>query len=115
MRLVVALTVTFTVCDAQQIGLSPASVFSLSYQNLSAFQTKLDEQKATQDLPTLMIPNQLVSAREQGAGTGRENETTLIFSYLLMPGICWTNPFCLRLNSCESPRAPPLMDPPISC
>jgi len=112
---VVALTVSFTVCDAQQIGLSPSGDLLLTTTLRPAFQMKRPEQKAPQDLGPLPLYNQAFASRVQLNGTtvhpGGLNE----FQYALVSAMRWESHFCLRLNSCESPRAPPLMDPPTLC
>jgi len=107
--LVVALTVTFTACDAQQIGLS-SSCGLLSLNRLPFFQTKRPEQKAPQALSPVQILNEALAIRGPFPSS-RQLKITKKFQYILAPLTCWSAAFCLRLNSCESPRAPPLMDP----
>lgn len=111
--LVVALTVTFTVCDAQQIVLS-ASRAMPSLDGLSFFQTKLPEQKAPQALGPIPIFNETMAIRGT-SGSSRHLRNPRDFQYAFAPLALRSASFCLRLNSFESPRAPPFMDPPISC
>ena len=113
--LVVALSVTLTVCDAQQVGLSPSYRFLLISPDLAAFQNKRPEQKAPQAMGTWRIFNQTLSSRGPASGASRYLDGTKAFQYALAPLTCLSSPFCLRVNSCESPRAPPRMDPPTFC
>ena len=113
--LVVALSVTLTVCDAQQVGLSPSYSFLLISQDLTPFQMKRTEQKAPQDLSAWQAFDPSVSSRPQVSGAARYLNNTKAFQYALAPVACLRDPFSLRINSCESPRAPPPMDPPTSC
>jgi hypothetical protein len=110
----VALSVTFTVCDAQQIGLSPSDGSSSFRANFASYQTKRPEQKAPQVILGPMLVSD-ESATTRLAGSPRLGGANNYFQYGLAPANRWPASFCLRLNSCESPRAPPLMDPPISC
>ena len=112
--LVVALTVTFTVCDAQQTGLSTSYGASSCGKRL-LFQTKRPEQKAPQALSPVQIFNETLAIRGSSSGSSRVLGNSRDFQYALPSMDCWSGSFCLRLNSCESPRAPPLMDPPIFC
>jgi hypothetical protein len=112
----VAFTVTFTVCDAQQIGLSPSGDLLLTTQRLVSFQIKRPVQKTPSDLGPLRISNGgLVGGRSQLSGSSRQLDDSKGIQYSLMAPVCWAKPFFLRLNSCESPRAPPPMDPPTFC
>jgi hypothetical protein len=111
----VALTVTFTVCDAQQIGLSPSMESLLITGNRLAFQIKRPDQKAPQDLGPTRLVNEAYASRGQISGGSRHLDGAQAFQYMLAAPISWASPFCQRLNSCESPRAPPLMDPPTFC
>jgi len=113
--LVVALSVTLTVCDAQQVGLSSSYRFLLLTQDLASFQTKRAEQKAPQAMSPWQIFNESSANRGQTAGGTRYLDGIQTFQYALAPLASERNPFCLRLNSCESPRAPPPMDPPTFC
>jgi len=113
--LAVALTVTFTVCDAQQIGLSPADGFLLPSNYLASSRMMRPEQKAPAVLAPLLISNQAYASRKQAPGAPRSFGDTKCFRYALITPACWLSALCLRFNSCESPRAPPRMDPPVFC
>jgi hypothetical protein len=112
--LVVALSVTFTVCDAQQIGLSPSDGSSSFSARLASYQTKRPEQKTPQVILGPMLVSD-ESAATRLAGSSRLGDANNYFQYGLAQALFWSVSFCPRLNSCESPRAPPLMDPPLSC
>lgn len=107
-----ALSVTFTVCDAQQIGFSSSGVFMSTTQRLAFQQFKRPAQKTPSDLGPLRISDQGLAGRSPLFGSSRDLNGTNCFQYNLVLPICWAEPFSLRPNSCESPRAPPLMDPP---
>jgi len=111
----VALSVTLTVCDAQQVGLSTSYRFLLTTQAVASFQSKRAEQKAPQAMSPWLIFNETQSSRGQASSGSRYLDGTKAFQYVLAPFTSHTSPFCLRLNSCESPRAPPRMDPPTFC
>ncbi len=113
-RIVMALTVTFTVCDAQQIGLS-SSYGYLSLKNVIAFQTKRPEQKAPLALNPLRLGNEALALKLPLSASTRLSDDLKAFQYALPLADGCAADFCLRLNSCESPRAPPLMDPPTLC
>jgi len=110
---VVALTVTFTVCDAQQFGLSASSTIAPFKLELT-FETKRPEQKAPEIIGPMGIVNQAFAIRGP-AGSWRSAEGLNSIQYALISPGHSPGPFCLRLNSCESPRAPPPMDPPTFC
>jgi hypothetical protein len=107
-----ALTVTFTVCEAHQLPSS--SSLAPSWTGASLFQIKRGEQKAPRHLSLFVGLGQNYNNRE-ALGASRFLDGANRFQYVLaiLPG--WTDPFCQRTNACESPRAPPTMDPPISC
>jgi len=111
----VALAVTLTVCDAQQVGLSPSYRFLLLSPDLASFQMKRVEQKAPKDLFIYRASDESLASRSQLSGGSRELCSPKVFRYALAPTADLHTPFCQRVNSCESPRAPPLMDPPILC
>ena len=113
--LVVALSVTFTVCDAQQVGFSPSYRFLSITQDLAFFQMKRTDQKSPQAMEPWRVINQLSSNRALAVGGSRHFESLKPCRYALLIPTSETTPFCLRLNSCESPRAPPPMDPPTFC
>ena len=113
--LVVALSVSLTVCDAQQVGLSPSYRFLLITQNLASFQIQRTEQKAPQAMGCWRVFTETLSSRGQNFGLSRDLDGLTAFQYVLAPLVRPRSPFCLRVNSCESPRAPPRMDPPTFC
>ena len=111
-----ALAVIITLGDAKRISLSPSFALRLlPLSNLAAFQIKRGEQKAPQDLGPVRFSYDALSIRSLFSSGSRFINGSKGFQYVLVPVACWPNPFCLRLNSCESPRAPPLMDPPSFC
>jgi hypothetical protein len=113
--LAVALTVTFTVCDAQQIHLSPSEGFLLPIKNLVSLQMMRTEQKAPPILAPFRISNQIFASRKPAPGTPRHFDDSKCFRYALILPDCWLNPLCSQPNSGESTRGPPRMDPPIFC
>jgi len=76
---------------------------------------KRAEQKAPHDLSAWRAFDESLSSRNQISGTSRYLKDTEIFQYALAPMASSSAPFSLRINSCESPRAPPRMDPPTFC
>ena len=108
-----ALIVTFTVCDAQQIGLSPSDA-SLLQKNLAAVRTVRPEQKTPPVLAPLRVSNQAFASRKQASGTPRYFDGSKCFRYALIPPGGWLNTLCSQPNSGESTRGPPRMDPPFS-
>lgn len=113
--MVVALTVTFTVSDAQQIGLSSSYDALLSNPTLAAFQMKRPEQKAPPAFSPWQATMEPQYNRKQLSGTPRSIHDSNYFQYALVLPTHWQSTLCVRLNSCESPRAPPPMDPPTFC
>ena len=111
---VLALTVTFTISDAQQFGFSPCGKSHLAL-NVPSFQTKRTEQKTPLALNPASIFNETLAMRGPLSGSSRHLETLKNFQYNLVPLLCWSGSLCLPLHSCESPRAPPPMDPPYFC
>ncbi len=61
------------------------------------------------------VINENSSNRSLAGGLSRYLDGAKTFQYALAPEPSLGNPLCVRVNSCESPRAPPLMDPPILC
>ncbi len=100
--------------DAKQTGLSSSGAFLLPLKNLVSFQFKRSEQKAPQDLGPARIADLTTGIRSLFTDGSRFVDTSKCFQYTLIAPD-WSKPFCLRHNSFESPRAPPLMDPPTSC
>ena len=111
-----ALTVTLTVCEANQASLSSASsTLAFLAQQRMAFEIKRPEQKAPHDLASAQFCQQPLTYRYLLSGGTRVVDETKEYAVGVALTICWTTPLPLHPNSCESPRAPPLMDPPISC
>jgi len=111
----VALTVTFTVCDAQQTGLSPSSGLFFPINNIASLQTMRPEQKAPPILAPLRISNQALVSRKQVIGTPRYFDGFNGSRYSLVPPGCGLNTLCSQSHSGESNRGPPLRGPPIFC
>ena len=103
----VALTVTFTVCDAQQIGLSPSEAFSFPGKTLAAWRTMRPEQKTPPVLAPMRISNQAYASRKQSPGSPSAFGDMKCFRYALIAPTCWLNPLCPQPNSGESTRGPP--------
>ena len=110
-----ALTVTFTVCDAQQIGLSPSGPLLLPIKNLASLRTMPPEQKAPPVLGPLSNSNQAFVSRKQAAGTPRHFDGSKCFRYALISPRCWLHTLCSQPNSGENTRGPPLRGPPFFC
>ncbi len=111
-----ALTVTFIVCEANQASLSSASsTLALLAQQRMAFEIKRPEQKAPHGLASAQFCQQPLTYRYLPSGGTRLVDETREFAVGEALPIYWTTSLPLYPNSCESPRAPPLMDPPISC
>jgi hypothetical protein len=111
---VVALTVTFTVCDAQQIGLSTPG-FSFSPRNSAFVPGVSPEQKTPPQLGPVPSSNQPLASRGQLSGSPGSYDGSGGFRYGVLSLAGWLRAFGPQLNSGESTRGPPLMDPPISC
>jgi hypothetical protein len=108
------LTVTFTVCDAQQIGLSPAVGILLGGQQVSVSRTVRSEQKATPVLAPFRAANEVFVSRKQSMEAARSFTSGVSEISLAVPAGAFA------LLSCQSPagettRGPPPMDPPHSC
>jgi len=107
--LLVASTVTMmlvTLGDAKQIGLSPSMAILLPIKSL-VVQMERGEQKAPQDLGPIRFTSDILSIRSLFPSGSPFIDGSKDFQYALISSACWPSPFCLRLNSCESPRAPP--------
>jgi len=111
----VALTVTLTVCDARQIGLSPSDGSSLPNKNLASLQMVRPEQKTPPVLAPMRVSNQVFASRRQAPGVPRSFDDSKCFRYALIAPGCCLNTLCPQPNSGESTRGPPRMDPPIFC
>ena len=77
--LVAALSVTLTVCDAQQVGLSPSYRFLLFTQNLASFQIQPTEQKAPQALDVWRAYSETLTTRSQASSVPRDLDGTPSF------------------------------------
>ena len=111
----VASAVAFALGEAPLPGVSPTAGFLLPTASFSAFQIKRSEQNSPESLIPVQNIDWATTDRIAGADAGQGLNGENGFRYALAPLPGWSNPFCLRLNSCESPRAPPRMDPPFSC
>jgi hypothetical protein len=111
----VALTVTLTVCDAQQIGLSPSEGSLLSLKNMASWRTMLPEQKTPPAIASLRVSNQALVSRKPATGTLRYFDGSKCFRYALISPGAWWNSLCSQTSSGKRTRDPPRMDPPIFC
>jgi hypothetical protein len=110
----VALTVTFTVCDAQQIGLSPSDGLALPYK-IALMHSVRPEQKTPPTLTPLRVCSEAFVIRKQVSGTPRAYDRSNGYRYAFVSSDSWLKPLCPQPNSGETNRGPPRMDPPISC
>jgi len=110
----VALTVTLTVCDAQQVAL-PSGASLLSRVNIAALQTMLPEQKAPPAILNLSVFNQAYASRKLANGPFRYFDGSKCCRYALIPASDWRNSICSQADSFKKTRDPPRMDPPFSC
>jgi hypothetical protein len=113
--LAVALTVTFTVCDARQINLSLAGDDLLPLKGPSSTRMTPAEQKAPQELGTMSTSPQIFASREQVFSAPHSFDGSKCFRYSLISVATWLQTLCSERISSESTRGPPLMDPPTSC
>jgi hypothetical protein len=111
----VALTVTFTVCDAQQVGFSPSGSFVSPLKNLAFLRTVRPDQKTPPVLAPLTISTQTFVSRKQGSGTPRYFDGSKCFRYALISSSAWLLTLCSQSNTGGNTRGPPFMDPPILC
>ncbi len=109
-----ALTVTFTVCDAQQIGLSPAVGILLGGQRVSLSRTVRPEQKTTPVLAPFRAVNEPVASRKQSLEAARTFAPGVAEVSLALPVRSFALISCQSIAG-ETTRGPPLMDPPRSC
>jgi hypothetical protein len=109
------LTVTFTVCDAQQISLSPSDGLLLLNPTLALLRTVRPEQKAPPVLAPLRLTYQTFANRKQVSSTSRTFDRSAGFRYALVMPDAWLKVLCPQPNSGESTRGPPRMGPPIFC
>ena len=110
-----ALTVTFTVCDAQQVGLSPSGAFLLATHNLASLRTVRPEQKAPPTITPVRVCNEAFVIRKQVTGTPRAYDRSNGFSFAFISSDSWLKPLRPQPNSGETNRGPPRMDPPTLC
>ena len=115
MGFAVSLTVTFTVCDAQQIALSPSGAPLSPTENLATLRTVRPEQKTPPVLAPLRVSDQSLASRKQIVGTPRYFDSSKCYRYSLIPARCWLKSLSSQLNSGQTTRGPPLMDPPHFC
>jgi hypothetical protein len=96
--------------DSKLIGLNTADGYLSSY--LESFQSKRAEQKAPCDLGTSWTITKTVTLRVSPCGSPLPTQAwkPVPYSFVIAPS--WSNSFSLQPHSCESTRAPPLMDPP---
>jgi hypothetical protein len=111
----VALTVTFTVCDAQQIGLSPSGGLLLPIQKLVLLRSVRPEQKTPPAMTPLRVCTEALVSRKQFSGTPCSYNDINRFRYALISADSWLQPLCPQPKSGETNRGPPRMDPPFSC
>ncbi len=112
--LALALTVSFTVCDARQVGASLSHGAWLSVAGQVAFRMVRPEQKATPALDPLPAPRQSFTAREpilrapslDSAPPPRRTALPLVSGAAFV---------CSQSILDEWTRGPPLMDPPHFC
>jgi hypothetical protein len=103
----VALTVTFAVCDAQQMGLSPSGGLSLPLKTLSFLRTARPEQKTPPTLTPLRISNESFASRKQISGTPLEFDPSKCFRYALTSTDGWFKALCPQSNLGGTTRGPP--------
>jgi hypothetical protein len=111
----VALTVTFTVCDAQQMGLSPSGSLLSTTKNLAFMGTVRPEQKTPPALTPLRLVNEAFVSRKQVSGTPCSFDGARCFRYALATPDSWFKPLCPQPNSGESTRGPPRGGPSLLC
>ncbi|HUB66120.1 MAG TPA: hypothetical protein VL981_01390 [Candidatus Methylacidiphilales bacterium] len=102
-----ASAVVLTLSDAKQTGLSSSgALLLLPIKNLISFHFNRSEQKAPHDLGPIRITDPTTGIRSLFTDGSRFIDGAQCFQYVL-GSPAWAKPFCLRLNSFESPRAPP--------
>jgi hypothetical protein len=110
----VALTVTFTVCDAQQIGLSPSDGLLLGGQQVAFSRTVRPEQKTTPVLAQFRAVNAALASRKQPVESVRTFAPSVSEFGLMLPSNAFAS-FSCQSKAGETTRGPPLMDPPRFC
>jgi hypothetical protein len=110
-----ALSVTFTACDARQVRSSPSDGYSARAKNLASARITEPEQKTPAALSPLRTSDQAFISRKQGPVPPRYFDGPKCFGYaLILPGR-WLKPLCPQPNSAESTRGPPRGAPFIFC
>jgi len=110
----VALTVTFTVCDAQQIGLSPSGSLFSGGSHPTVSRTVRPEQKTTLTLAPFRATGESVASRKPSTETARPFDARAPQYGLALPGRA-LELLSSQSKAGETTRGPPLMDPPRSC
>lgn len=109
----VALTVTFTVCDAQQIGLSPAEGILFGQPSVTS-RTVRPEQKATPVIAPFRVVNETPASRKPPLDSARTFAPGVSSFALLLPADAFLLLSC-QSKAGETTRGPPRMDPPRFC
>jgi hypothetical protein len=109
-----ALTVTFTVCDARQIGASLSGGAWFNMQDQASLRMVRPEQKSTPALGPLPAPRQIFAGRDQVLKTPSCLAAPR-FEYGFVLPLFVLGALCSQTNSRERTRGPPLMDPPTFC
>jgi hypothetical protein len=104
---VVALTVSFTVCDGEQISAAPSYASSV-FSYFASFQMERPEQKAPCDLAFWRLAEDSGMNRSLVASGSRVMGDEPGFQYVLSAARPWLKLFGWHINAFESPRAPPL-------
>ena len=106
----IASVVVLGLGDSKLTGLATAG----DYASMAApsYQSKRAEQKAPRELSSVwnFVTNPSVRSSLSGSAQTLEYRENV---FTLVPD--WSNLFSLQPHTCESTRAPPLMDPPSSC
>jgi len=96
--------------DSKLIGLNTADgYFSTCLESL---QNKPSEQKAPRDLSTSWTISKTGTLRVSPCGNPLPFQALRLLPCSFAMVLIWSNFFSLQPHSCESTRAPPLMDPP---
>ena len=112
--LAVALTATFTVCGAQQIGLSPSEGSLFGGPSPAVSRTVRPEQKTTPVLAPFRVVNEALASRKQPIESARTFAPGLSEIGVALPARTFALLSC-QSKAGETTRGPPLMDPPRSC
>ena len=109
-RLAVALTVSLTLCDADELGAS-RSCLSSACAYLSSFQMERPAQKAPRDLSFWRLTEDAGMSRTLASSGSRVVDDELGFRYTLGASRPWLQLLGSQINAFESPRAPPREGP----